>query len=75
MKFITVFTRKSHMILYRARRIQSTPIQVISLRAILILYSHLLRGLPSGIFPSDFPTRISLVYECLNISFPHVCVV
>jgi hypothetical protein len=34
---------------------QSTPYHPISLRSILILYTHLRLGLPNGLFPSVFP--------------------
>ena len=37
--------------------IQSTPPLPTSWRSILILSSHLHLGLPSGLFPSDFPTK------------------
>jgi hypothetical protein len=37
---------------------QSSPYHPITLRSILILFTHLLLGLPSGIFPSGFPTNI-----------------
>jgi hypothetical protein len=41
-----------------ARWIQSTPSHNVSLRSILILSYYLRRDLPSGIFPSSFPTKI-----------------
>jgi len=37
--------------------IQSTPQHPNSWRSILMLSSHLCLGLPSGLFPSDFPTK------------------
>jgi len=39
-----------------SQMIQSTPSHSISLRSILILPSHLLLGLTSGVFPSGYPT-------------------
>jgi hypothetical protein len=40
------------------RSIQSIPLHPISLRSILILSIHLHFHLPSGLFPSGFPTNI-----------------
>jgi hypothetical protein len=41
-----------------AKSIQSILSHYISLRSILILFKHLRLGLPSGIYPSRFPTNI-----------------
>jgi hypothetical protein len=48
-----VFTRAIHWFLSWA-----IPPHLISLRPILILSTHLLIGLPSGLFPSGFRTKI-----------------
>jgi hypothetical protein len=50
--------KSSSLTLSWARCIQSTLSHRISLRFITILTSHLLPGLPSGLFPSGFPTKI-----------------
>jgi hypothetical protein len=47
---------------------QINPVHTISLLSISILFSHLCLGLPSGLFPSDFPTkRISRKYANITI--------
>ena len=56
-RFITAFTSLRHPSLSCARPIQSTCPQPTSWRSILILPTHLRLGLPSGLFPSGFPTR------------------
>jgi hypothetical protein len=57
-RFIAVFTRALHWSLSWARSIQSIPSYPVSLRSILLLPTHLRLGLPSGLFPSGFPTTI-----------------
>jgi hypothetical protein len=55
---ITVFTRALHWSL-SCQKIQFTPPHPTSLTPIFILLStHLRLGLPSGLFPSGFPTNI-----------------
>ena len=57
-RFITAFTSARHLSLSWASSIQSIPPHPTSWRSILILSSHLRLGLPSGLFPSGFPTKI-----------------
>ena len=54
-----------HLSLSWASSIQSIPPHPTSWRSILILSSHLQLGLPSGLFPPDFPTKT------LYTPFPH----
>jgi len=55
--FIAAFTSARHLSLSWASLIQSIPPHPTSWRFILILSSHLHLGLPSGLFPSGFPTK------------------
>jgi hypothetical protein len=57
-RFITVYTRSRLWSLSWARCIQFTPSSPIFRRSILILSFHLHLGLPSGLFPSGYPTTI-----------------
>jgi hypothetical protein len=50
-----------------ARSIQSIPSHSISVPSILILSAHLLLGLPSGLFPSDFRTNILYLKQVKSI--------
>jgi len=56
-RFITAFTSVRHLSLSWASSIQSIPSHPTSWISILILSSHLSLGLPSGLFPSGFPTK------------------
>jgi hypothetical protein len=55
---VAVFTIARHWFLSWARWIQSTLSHPISIRFILILPFHVCLGLPSGHFPTGFPTKI-----------------
>jgi len=57
LRFITAFTSARHLSLSRARSIQSIPPHPTSKTSILKLSSYLRQGLPSGLFPSGFPTK------------------
>ena len=56
-RFITALTSVRHLSLSWARPIQSIYPHPTSWRSILILFTHLRLGLPSGILPSGFPTK------------------
>ena len=56
-RFITAFTSVRHLSLSCASPIQSTYPHPTSWRSVLILSTHLRLGLPSGLFPSGFPTK------------------
>jgi len=56
-RFITALTSVRHLSLSWASPIQSIYPHPTSWRSILILSTHLLLGLLSGLFPSGFPTK------------------
>ena len=56
-RFITALTSVRHLSLSWASPIQSTYPHRSSWRSILFLSIHLRLGLPSGLFPSGFPTK------------------
>jgi len=64
-RFITALTSVRHLPLSWASPIQSIYPHPTSCRSILILSTHLRLGLPSGLFPSGYPT------ETLYTPSPH----
>jgi len=56
--WITALTSARHLSLTWASSIQSIP----PLRSILLFSSHLRLGLPSGLFPSGFPTKMVFLF-------------
>jgi len=56
-RFVIAFTRARHPFLSWARSVQSVPPHPTSWRSTLILSSHARLRLPSGLFPSGFPTE------------------
>ena len=71
-RFINVFTSDSHLSLSWASSIQSPPQRPTSWWSILIVSSHLRHGLPSGLLPSDFPTRTlyTFILSPIRSTFP-----
>jgi hypothetical protein len=66
-RFISMFTRALHWSQSWYTSIQSIPSHLNSLRSILTLSTHLHLGLPSGLFPSDFPTNTLYPFRCYPI--------
>ena len=56
-RFITAPTSVRHLSLSWASPVQSIYPHPTSWRSFLILFTHLHLGLPSGLFPSGFPTK------------------
>ena len=56
-RFITALTSVRHLSLSWASPIQSIYPHLTSWKSVLILSTHLRLGLPSGLFPSSFPTK------------------
>ena len=69
--FIAAFTSSRHLSLSWASSIQSIPPYPTSWRSILILPSHLLLGLPSGLLPSGSPTKT--LYTTLSSPIRATC--
>ena len=67
-RFITAFTSARQLSLSWASSIQSTYPHPTSWRSIIILSSRLRLGLPTGLFPSGFPTKT----QCTSLLSP-VC--
>ena len=70
-RLITALTRVRHLSLSWASPIQSIYSHPTSWRPILILSTHLRLGLPSGLFPSGFPTNT--LYTPLYSSIHATC--
>jgi len=70
-RFITALTSVRHLSLSWASPIQSIYPHPTSCRSILILFTHLRLGLPSGLFPSCFPTKT--LYTPLSSSIRATC--
>ena len=70
-RFITAITSVRHLSLSWASQIQSIYPHPTSWRSILILSTQLGLGLPSGLFPSDFPTKT--LYTLLSSPIRATC--
>ena len=70
-RFITALTSLRQLSLSRASPIQSIYPHPTSWRSILILSTHLRLGLPSGLLPSDFPTKT--LYTSLSSPIRATC--
>ena len=70
-RFITALTTVRHLSLSWSSPIQSIYPHPTSWRSILILYTHLHLGLPSGLLPSSFPTKT--LYTALSSPIRATC--
>jgi len=70
-RFITALTNVRHLSLSCARPIQSIYPHPTSWRSVLILFTHLRLGLPSGLLPSGFPTKT--LYTPLSLPIRATC--
>ena len=70
-RFVIALTSVHHLSLSWASPIQSIYLHPTSRRSILILSTHLRLGLPSGLFPSDFPTKT--LHTLLSSSIRATC--
>ena len=70
-RFITALTSVRHLSLSWASPMQSTCPHPTSWRSILIFSTHLRLGLPSGLFPSGFPTKT--LYTALSSPISTTC--
>ena len=70
-RFITTLTSVRHLSLSWASPIQSIYSHPTSWRSILILPTHLRLGLPTGLFPSGFPTKT--LYTPLSSTIRATC--
>ena len=70
-RFINALTSVRHLSLSWASPIQSIYPHPTSRRSILILFTHLRLGLPSGLFPSGFPTKT--LYTALSSPIRTTC--
>ena len=71
-KFITAYKTARHLSLSWARSIHSKSPHPTSWRSTLILSSHLCLGIPSGLFPSVFPTKTPYAPPLLSKNVLHV---
>jgi hypothetical protein len=60
-RFIIVYTRARHWSLSWAKSVQSIPPHLISLRSILMLFTHLRLGLPSGQISGTYKTAGKII--------------
>jgi len=70
-RFITALTSLRRLSLFWASPIQSIYPHPTSWRSILILSTHLRLGLPSGLFPSGFPTKT--LYTPISLPIRATC--